>query len=520
MTDCLGCDGVSVRFGGIVAVRDATLSVGPGEIVGLVGPNGAGKSTLFAVLSGLLRPSTGKVVMAGEDVTFETPQQRAARGLARTFQHPELFTGLTVREHLVLAYRAKHAKGRVLSDLFTMGSLRRPGRAEDDAVNGLLDLLGLGDLAAEPVFGLPLGLSRLVEFGRALATAPTVLLLDEPSSGLDSSETAQFEATVRTVSADQGISLLVVEHDVDLVMRLCHRVYVLDFGTLIAEGTPEQVRADPAVRAAYLGEEVSTKKVEAAVLSTAPEETPTAPPDAAAGLTVEELSVRYGDATALDRVSFAVGAGRALAVLGANGAGKSSLARAVSGLVPSAGGRVFFDGTDITGWAPHRVRRAGLVHLPEGRAIFRNLTVTENLRMAAATIEGRSARRQGVELAFEIFPLLAERRRQPASLLSGGEQQMLSLARALAVAPKAVVADELSLGLAPMMVDAVFEGLARARRAGVTILMIEQYVHRALDFADDCLVLQHGTVAWLGPAREARGDILRHYLGEAMAAAS
>ena len=519
MTDCLSCDGVSVRFGGIMALRDATLSVGPDEIVGLVGPNGAGKSTLFAVLSGLLRPSTGKVAIAGEDVTFESPQRRAARGLARTFQHPELFTGLTVREHLVLAHRAKHARGRVLSDMFTMGALRPPGRAEEDAVNGLVDLLGLGEIAAEPVFGLPLGMTRLVELARALATSPSVLLLDEPSSGLDSSETAQFEATLRAVSADRGISLLVVEHDVDLVMRLCHRVYVLDFGSLIAEGTPQQVRSDPAVRAAYLGEEVSSKEKASLVVAAAPEPVPDAA-DGAAGLVVEELSVRYGDATALDRVSFSTGAGRALAVLGANGAGKSSLARSVSGLVPAAGGRIVFDGTDITGWAPHRVRRAGLVHLPEGRAIFRNLTVTENLRMAAATLEGRSARKDGVELAFEIFPLLAERRRQPASLLSGGEQQMLSLARALAVSPKAVVADELSLGLAPMMVDAVFDGLGRARQAGVTIVMIEQYVHRALDFADDCLVLQHGTVGWCGPAGEARGDILRHYLGEAMTAAS
>ena len=196
-----------------------------------------------------------------------------------------------------------------------------------------------------------------------------------------------------------------------------------------------------------------------------------------------------------------MGAGKVLAVLGANGAGKSSLARAVSGLVRPYGGSVVFAGEEIANWPAHRIRRAGLVHLPEGRGIFRGLTVLDNLRMAAANVHGRHARREAVELALTIFPALATRRRQIASSLSGGEQQMLSLARALASASKLVVADELSLGLAPKMVDLVFDGLASAREAGVTVIMIEQYVHRALAFADECLVLQRGELAWAGPAK-------------------
>ena len=199
---------------------------------------------------------------------------------------------------------------------------------------------------------------------------------------------------------------------------------------------------------------------------------------------------------------------------------RAALARAISGLVPSSDGRILFGGQEIHGWPAHRVRRAGLVHLPEGRAVFPGLTVTDNLRMAAATLEGRQARRDGVELALEIFPSLAARRNQTARLLSGGEQQMLSLARALASAPKLLVADEMSLGLAPMMVDLVFDGLARARQAGVTVIMIEQYVHRALAFADECLVLQRGAVAWSGPASAARSEVLSRYLGDAMAAPS
>jgi ABC-type branched-subunit amino acid transport system ATPase component len=517
----LACFGVTVRFGGLVAVSDVDLEVQAQQIVGLVGPNGAGKSTLFGVLSGLLRPTHGRVVLEGEDVTGARPQERADRGLARTFQHPELFAGLTVRDHLVIANRAKHARRRIWSDLFTLGSLRPADREEKQAVDQLIELLGLGPIAGRPALGLPLGQARVLELGRALASSPTVLLLDEPSSGLDSSETEQFERTLRGVCRDRGISVLLVEHDVDLVMRLCSQVYVLDFGVLISSGSPNQVRSDPAVRAAYLGGEVATtNEQEAGRESGGSVTTPPAPGSTQPFLSVEDLWVTYGDAVALTGVSFAAEGGKAVAVVGANGAGKSSLARAVSGLVPPASGRVLLAGDDITSWPAYRIRKAGLVHLPEGRGVFRNLTVVDNLRMAAAALERRDERREAVDLALEIFPPLAARRRQEAKLLSGGEQQMLSLARALATAPRILVADEMSLGLAPQMVDLVFDGLARARDAGVTVVMIEQYIHRALEFADHCLVLQRGQLVWQGPASSAHGEVLRHYLGDAMTVAT
>jgi branched-chain amino acid transport system ATP-binding protein len=531
----LECVGVTVRFGGLVAVRDVSLALPPATIVGLVGPNGAGKSTLFGVLSGLLRPTSGRVLLDDEDITDTRPQVRAARGLARTFQHPELFVGMTVRDHLVIAHRAKHSKGRVLSDVFTMGSLRRAPKEETESVDGLIELLGLTAIADRSAIGLPLGVARLVELGRALAASPRVLLLDEPSSGLDSAETQRFEAVLRRVVAERDISVLLVEHDVELVMRLCSTVHVLDFGALLASGPPQEVRANPAVRAAYLGQELTQQSQaadpaaleDAAVLTHIEDRLPaeSAPDASRAGrtggfLTVDKLSVHYGDAVALDGISFTLEEGRALAVLGANGAGKSSLARAISGLVHSSGGRVEFAGSDITRKSPHRIRRLGLVHLPEGRGVFRGLSVVDNLRMAAGTLDGRRARRQSVDLALDIFPGLAARRGQTAGLLSGGEQQMLSLARALASSPKLIIADEMSLGLAPLVVDLVFDGLERARSAGVTVIMIEQYVHRALGFADDCLVLQRGAIAWQGSAKDAHGEVVRHYLGDAMSVTS
>ncbi|TDC71999.1 ABC transporter ATP-binding protein [Actinomadura sp. GC306] len=233
-------------------------------------------------------------------------------------------------------------------------------------------------------------------------------------------------------------------------------------------------------------------------------------------LSVHDLEVRYGPALALSGVSFDVPEHGALAVLGANGAGKSTLARTLSGLVPPAAGRVDFAGRDITAASPSAVRRAGLVHLPEGRGVFPGLTVHENLRMA---LTAAGAEREGaIDRAFALFPVLAQRRRQRAGTLSGGEQQMLGLARALMITPRLVIADELSLGLAPTMVDVVFESLERARAAGVAIIMIEQFAHRALEFADRCLVLQRGSVAWSGPAAAAGDEVLRHYLGEAATA--
>lgn len=328
------------------------------------------------------------------------------------------------------------------------------------------------------------------------------------------------------------MSVLLVKHDVELEMRMCSNIYVLEFGAMVTNGSPDEVRANPEVRAAYLGEEVTSDtepEIHGDVVVNDPVSggslgnvrvSISGAGDNVPALVIQDLSVRYGDAVALSGVSFRVEAGQVLALLGANGAGKSSLARSASGLVRPSGGSVVFVGQEICEWPAHRIRRAGLVHLPEGRGVFRGLTVLDNLRMAASNLEGRQARSEAIEQALTIFPALATRRRQIAGSLSGGEQQMLSLARALTAAPKVVIADELSLGLAPKMVDVVFEGLGRARDAGVTVIMIEQYVHRALEFADECLVLQRGELAWKGPASAAATDVLSHYLGDAMTLAS
>ena len=230
-------------------------------------------------------------------------------------------------------------------------------------------------------------------------------------------------------------------------------------------------------------------------------------------LKVTDLNVHYGPAQSLSDISFELGTNKSIAVLGSNGSGKSTLARVLSGLVKSSSGTVELEGKDLTNRQGHLFRRAGVVHLPEGRGVFRGLSVIDNLRMGLSADKGID-KNAALDHAFELFPVLGQRRRQIAGTLSGGEQQMLSLARALMVVPKVVIADEMSLGLAPQLVDVVFDGLLRARDKGVSVIMIEQFASRALEFADDALILQRGSLAWAGPAAAAGDELVRTYLGE------
>ncbi len=252
----LAASEITVRFGGLTALSTVSLEVQPGQIAGLVGPNGAGKSTLLAVLSGLLRPNAGRVHLHGEDVTNASCRARARKGLARTFQQPELFMGLTVREHLALAHRARVSPNRLWRDMLDPRSLLPPSKQETDRLNELLELLRLTRVENAPVAALPLGILRLVEVGRALASEPNVLLLDEPLSGLDIKASESLLAVFRQIvdQPDHPVSLIMVEHDVAAVLSLSDIVFVLDFGERIAVGSPEEIRNDPAVRAAYLGD--------------------------------------------------------------------------------------------------------------------------------------------------------------------------------------------------------------------------------------------------------------------------
>jgi branched-chain amino acid transport system ATP-binding protein len=245
--------GVTKRFAGITALDNVSLDVAEEEVVGLIGPNGAGKTTFFNCLLGLLKPDAGSIAFGGRDLTRVPTHRRARMGIGRTFQRIELFTGMSPREHLLVAERARSGSGALWKDVLGRG---RPTAEENQRVDHTLDLLGLTPVADRKVEALSLGIGRLIELGRALMTEPRLLLLDEPSSGLDRRETDVLAATLRQVQAERHMGVLLVEHDVEFVRALVTRVFVLDFGTLIASGNTEDVFNDAAVRRAYLGEMV------------------------------------------------------------------------------------------------------------------------------------------------------------------------------------------------------------------------------------------------------------------------
>jgi branched-chain amino acid transport system ATP-binding protein len=243
-------DGITKSFGGITAIRSVSFTIERGESVGLVGPNGAGKTTLFNCICGQLRPDDGTIILGGTVLDGLPTYQRARLGIGRTYQRVEVFSDMTVREHLLVAERARGAEGRLWRDLCNRSS---PSSSEQARVDEVLDLIGIADRADIPVSALGLGSCRLVELARALVADPTLLLADEPSSGLDVTETQELAHVLRTLQRERGMTVLLVEHDLQMVADVVDRAIVMDLGEVIAHGTFDEVMADPTVRHAYLG---------------------------------------------------------------------------------------------------------------------------------------------------------------------------------------------------------------------------------------------------------------------------
>ncbi len=547
--------GISVHYGGVTALSDIDIAVNPGEILAIIGPNGAGKTTLFGVLSGLIHPQRGKVLLNGEDVTSRTPQYRARRGLARTFQRVQIFPELTIRDHLILALHSRRGPHSYTTDLVRLAKCHNP--KDRELIDRVLYSLGLTSIADALGASLPLGTARLVEVGRALACKPSVVLLDEPSSGLATADRAKLASTLAQLRVAQQVAFVLVEHDLELVLGLADRIDVLDFGERIASGTPEQIRSNPDVQQAYLGtvvqpnhnlvgstllpglEEQGAATTRQTLLPASYADRSTAadystgqplaartrsgiaPHSGKEGasdqtmpmLSLEGICVDRAGSRVLSQVSFDVPARSVLAVLGANGSGKSTLGAAIAGTIDTVGGSVRISETDVTHWGAHRRVRLGLAYIPAASGTFAGLSVAENLRLSFLGIGPKAERHHALEQAFELFPPLAERHRVPAGFLSGGERQMLAVARVLVNPPRLLVADEITLGLAPKLVDLMFEALAKARAAGVTIILAEQFVERALELADQAIILQRGKVAWRGPASEGATQALGLYLG-------
>jgi ABC-type branched-subunit amino acid transport system ATPase component len=509
----LRLDKVQRHFGGVHAVDGVSLEVEQGSIHGLIGPNGAGKTTLVNVITGYVPFQSGHAWLQSDELTGLPAHRIAALGISRTFQNIRLFKDLTALENVLVGMHTRR-RDDTLAQLATLPVFRRDQRSRMDDARGLMETVGLAarDIAGRAAGTLPYGDQRRLEIARALALRPRLLILDEPAAGMNPSEKQGIRELIERLNED-GLTILLIDHDMRLVMGVCKRVAVLDFGRKIAEGTPAEVSTDAGVIKAYLGtggERVVTSAPGASAAGDSdldvqqPAARPAVEPEKAI-LEIENLTVSYGAVNAVRGASLRVAAGEVVALIGANGAGKSTILNALSGLIRPDSGTAVFDRLDLTRAKPSAIVRHGLVQVPEGREILARQTVLENLELATWGRRDGAAKRTQIEAVMKRFPILGERRALRAGTLSGGEQQMLAIARGLLARPRLLLLDEPSLGLAPQMVDEVFKAIQEIHAEGTTILLVEQNALRALEIADRAYVLETGQIRLSGT-----GDDLLH----------
>lgn len=468
---------IGITFGGLRAVHDVSLTAVPGQVTGLIGPNGAGKTSLLNILGGFYRPDAGTVHLGAHLLPAGHSQACARAGIGRTFQTTLLFDSLTVADNVALALGTSH-----------------PASLVDD----LLALAGFTGDPRQPAQTLAFVDRRKVEVARALALQPHVLLLDEPAAGLGLADKTALAATLTRIAAC-GLIVMLVEHDMPLVMQACTALVAMEHGTVLRAGSVDTVRTDPAVLAAYLGTNKAlvrgTRQVPGPVL-----------------LETGQVQAGYGPIQVLRGIDLTVHAHEMVAIIGANGAGKSTLMRTLTGLLPSTGTIRFAEASPDHG--ADRMARAGLVMVPEGRQVFGTLSVRDNLLLGGYATTA-AQRQHNLAAMLTKFPRLAERLHQPASLLSGGEQQMLAIARGLMAMPIILILDEPSLGLAPMVVHQVYQTIDTLVSQGLTAVLVDQFATMALAIADRAYLLGQGRVITHGAADDLRRDsaIQHAYLG-------
>lgn len=488
---------ISIRFGGLKAVDSLDFSINQGELMGLIGPNGAGKTTVFNMLTGVYQPTEGEVIFNGQAITGLRPYQVSRLGMTRTFQNIRLFKDLTVLENVMVG-GAQHQTYGVLAPVLQTKEFKHQeeeSRTEALKLLKIFDLEKKMDLAAT---GLPYGEQRKVEIVRALATRPKMICLDEPAAGLNHSETEDLMNTIAKIRKDFNLTVLLIEHDMKLVMGICERILVLDHGCKIEEGSPAVVQGSKKVIEAYLGvSDVDSLKSQDAPL-----------------FLVENLQVFYGSIQAIKGISFKVNQGEVVSLIGANGAGKTTTLKAISGMLSSKG-KMQFQGKDLQAVAPHLRVTMGLAQSPEGRGVFPQMSVLENMELGAYFRNDKIEIQKDIQNCFELFPRLKEREKQMAGTLSGGEQQMLAISRALMSKPTLLLLDEPSLGLAPLVVAQIFEIIKKVNGMGMTVLLVEQNARMALKVSHRAYVIETGTIVLEGKGSDLLNDdnVRKAYLG-------
>jgi branched-chain amino acid transport system ATP-binding protein len=474
--------GVSKTFGGIHAVSDAALTIQAGEIHALIGPNGAGKTSLFNIVSGLYAPDGGTVRLHGRAIHAQEPHQICHQGIARSFQITNLFGKLTIYENLRLSMQARHPGRRnAWRDIDSSAAVHAETKQ-------LIRFLGLEGIEHIQGADLSYGGQRLVDLGIALGSKPQVLLLDEPLAGLAAAERERVSRLVKNIAAN--IPVLIVEHDIDRVLGFSQRVTVMNQGKVLVAGTPDEVRADARVQEVYTGAGTPP------VTGRAAEGT-----SATHVLRFERVNAFYGKSHILNDATLDVREGEIVALLGRNGAGKSTLLKTLAGLVPPASGVIEYQGRDIAGMAAPDIARLGVGYVPQGRGLFAGMTVAENLALGrlARKTDGSNGVVWSEATIFDHFPRLKERRNVAADYLSGGEQQMVAVARALSGNVRLLLLDEPFEGLAPTVVQELFSVFDQLRRQ-VSIVIVEHNLDLVLALADRVFALERGAVFHQGPA--------------------
>jgi len=454
----------------------------------LIGPNGAGKTTAFNVLSGLYAPDAGSVELEGKSIAGLKPEDITRAGVGRSFQITNLFGGLSVEENVRLAVQARsrmryamwHSTAS-LSDIHT------------DTVE-LIGYLGLAGIESAEASSLSYGGQRLLDMGLALATQPRILLLDEPLAGLAVAERERIAKLIKTISAE--IPILLVEHDIDRVFRIADHVTVMNDGAVLVDGTVEDARNNDKVRAVYIGSGTAAIVAEQRKSVVEPDRL----------LTVDSVNTFYGKSHILNSVSFDVRKHEIVALLGRNGAGKSTLLKSLVGIARPEAGSIKLLDQETVGLPSAEIARRGIGYVPQGRGLFAGMTVADNLVLGRLKRTGGDGIRWNDGRIIEVFPRLAERWNTPADYLSGGEQQMVAVARALAGNVRVLLLDEPFEGLSPAVTQELFEVFDRLREE-IAIVIVDHHLDLALALSDRTVVLERGSVTWTGTSALLKDDL-------------